>query len=131
MDFHAVRVAHITLVIEAGSSVKESQHLARHLTPDLTLNVYGRTRDDRLHEVVQRVGAQIQSRTACARGVHEARELAVGAETEMAQLHDAEGVAPSALLVEAAGFEPASENGSLQASTCVVSYLSLARRGSS
>ena len=123
IDFHAARVAYITLVIEAGSSVKESQHLARHVTPDLTLNIYGRARDERLQEVVQRVGTELQEEPACARGVHEARKIAIAGGTEMAQPPASQEVAPSAELVEAAGIEPASENDSSESTTCVVSHL--------
>jgi hypothetical protein len=35
-------VAYINFVIESGVSIKEAQALARHATPQLTLNVYGR-----------------------------------------------------------------------------------------
>ena len=33
LDFHAVRLAYINLIIEAGATVKEAQTLARHATP--------------------------------------------------------------------------------------------------
>ena len=59
IDFHALRVAYVSLVFEAGASAKEAQTLARHSTPDLTLNVYGRTRATRLAEVVEKVGENI------------------------------------------------------------------------
>ena len=42
IDFHACRVAYINLVIESGVTVKEAQELARHATPELTMNIYGR-----------------------------------------------------------------------------------------
>ena len=48
VDFHACRVAYISLLFEAGVSTKEAQTLARHSTLDLTLNTYARTREDRL-----------------------------------------------------------------------------------
>ena len=44
LDFHAIRLAYINLVLEFGVSAKEAQALARHSTPDLTFNLYGRTR---------------------------------------------------------------------------------------
>jgi integrase len=46
LDFHACRVAYINLVIESGVNVKEAQSLARHATPELTMNVYGRVREE-------------------------------------------------------------------------------------
>ena len=60
LDFHATRVTYINLVIEAGASVKEAQALARHATPTLTLGVYGRTREKRLHEVVGQVAQTLE-----------------------------------------------------------------------
>ena len=45
LDFHALRTAFVNLVFEYGQvSPKEAQDLARHSTPDLTFNVYGRSR---------------------------------------------------------------------------------------
>tara|TARA_B100001013_G_scaffold276352_1_gene176728 strand:+ start:305 stop:502 length:198 start_codon:yes stop_codon:yes gene_type:complete len=38
--FHSLRVTYITLVVEAGSNVKEAQTLARHSPPNLTMNIY-------------------------------------------------------------------------------------------
>jgi len=40
VDFHALRVTFVTLLIQNGASVKEAQELARHSTPTLTLGVY-------------------------------------------------------------------------------------------
>ena len=62
LDFHAVRLAYINLVLEAGATVKEAQTLARHATPQMTLGVYGRTREERLHQVVEQVAAVLQGR---------------------------------------------------------------------
>jgi integrase len=59
IDFHAFRVAYVSLVLEAGATVKEAQTLARHSTPDLTMNTYGRTRQERLHEMAEAVGGVI------------------------------------------------------------------------
>ena len=52
IDFHACRTACVNLVLESGATVTEAQELARHSTPDLTMNVYGRTREDRLTQAV-------------------------------------------------------------------------------
>lgn len=55
IDFHALRVCYVTCVLEAGANVKEAQTLARHATPNLTMNVYARARSERLAEVTERV----------------------------------------------------------------------------
>jgi len=68
LDFHACRLAYINFVIESGVSVKEVQALARHSTPDLTLNVYGRAREERLSQVVEEVAIALlpeEKRATC------------------------------------------------------------------
>ena len=59
LDFHACRLAYINFVLESGASVKEAQALARHSTPELTMNVYGRTRKERLSETAEKVAANV------------------------------------------------------------------------
>jgi len=66
LDFHAFRVTYTTLVCEAGATVKEAQTLARHSTPELTMNIYARARMHRLHEIVELTGSFL-SRTAASR----------------------------------------------------------------
>ncbi|NQT20055.1 MAG: site-specific integrase [Planctomycetes bacterium] len=56
VDFHSLRTWYVSMVFEARATVKEAQVLARHSTPDLTLNVYGRARIDRLAELAETVG---------------------------------------------------------------------------
>jgi integrase len=56
LDFHALRVAYTTFVIESGANIKEAQALARHSTPELTLNVYARARNQRLAQLAEAVG---------------------------------------------------------------------------
>ncbi len=63
LDFHALRLVYINLVIENGATVKEAQSLARHATPELTMNVYGRTREDRLADIAEGVGSVIYGKT--------------------------------------------------------------------
>ncbi len=53
------RPSHTTLIVESGASVKEAQTLLRHSTPNLTMNVYARTRDDQLKKLAERVGVLI------------------------------------------------------------------------
>jgi integrase len=62
IDFHASRNAFITFLIEAQANPKEAMELARHSTPGLTFNVYARTRNARLEEIVEKVGNQIDPR---------------------------------------------------------------------
>jgi len=47
LDFHSLRVAYDNLLLDAGAGVKEAQAMMRHSTPQLTMNTYGRTRQDR------------------------------------------------------------------------------------
>ena len=68
-DFHACRVAYIHLVIESGVSVKEAQTLARHATPQLTMNVYGRVREERLAQAIEKMAQSLLSEAECAPGV--------------------------------------------------------------
>ena len=78
-DFHALRGVYATLVIESGANIKEAQSLMRHATPNLTLNVYAKTRQNRLSEVAEKVGAVVNSRPENA---HCRTRLAVGAELQ-------------------------------------------------
>lgn len=68
LDFHACRVAYTTFVFDAGATVKEAQALVRHRDPNLTANVYGRTRDERLHEVAENVGRILELQPKSHRG---------------------------------------------------------------
>ncbi len=77
IDFHALRVAYTTLVIEAGANMKEAQALARHATPELTANIYGRTRLDRLQKLTEAVGAAVEAPPKCQTS---AKRRAAGAE---------------------------------------------------
>ncbi len=56
LDFHALRTAYINFVLDVASDVKTAQELARHATAEMTLNVYGRAKEDRLRAVVESVG---------------------------------------------------------------------------
>jgi integrase len=81
IDFHACRVAYINMVLDSGVSVKEAQALARHATPEMTVNVYGRVREDRLAEAVEKVAENIVSPEKRVRYVS---KQAVGAEQKSA-----------------------------------------------
>ena len=80
IDFHAIRKAFINLVIESGVTVKEAQTLARHASPELTMNVYGHAREDRLADAVERVAEIVLP----PKRVPVEYRQAVGAETESA-----------------------------------------------
>jgi integrase len=59
VDFHACRTAYVTHVLGQGATVKEAQTLARHKTPNLTMNVYGRTEQPRLTKLVEGLADEI------------------------------------------------------------------------
>ena len=59
LDFHALRVAYINMLIEAGVDVKTIQTLARHSTLELTMNVYARAVDEKLRQGVESLGNMI------------------------------------------------------------------------
>ena len=103
LDFHACRVAYVTHVIESGVTVKGAQELARHSTPMLTMNVYGRAREDRLAEAVEKVGEALllgQNHAAIMPA------LAAGAEGQVVTLLP-DNALQHAGKVRAAGLEPA------------------------
>jgi hypothetical protein len=56
LDFHALRTAYINFLIDVGANVKTTQALARHATPEMTMNVYGRARQDNQREAVELLG---------------------------------------------------------------------------
>ncbi len=60
-NIYALRVAFVTLAFEAGANIKEGQALARHSTPQLTMNVYARARNERLSDLVEKVGKTVLS----------------------------------------------------------------------
>lgn len=59
VDFHACRTAYVTHILGQGATVKEAQALARHKTPNLTMNVYGRTQQPRLTKLVEGLADEI------------------------------------------------------------------------
>ena len=103
LDFHACRVAFINLILDQSEvTPKEAQELARHSSLDLTMNVYGRVREGRLAEAVERAGAAILQQKRVP-GVY---RMAAGAERENATSVKS-GSCVSQRLVAGAGFEPA------------------------
>ena len=56
VDFHALRVAYITHIIEAGADIKTAQTLARHCSPQLTIGIYAKARPEKMRAMVEAVG---------------------------------------------------------------------------
>ena len=69
--FHALRTSFVTLTYEAGANHKEAQQLARHSTPTLTANTYGRARNERLVQVAEKVADRLLLGELGANMVHE------------------------------------------------------------
>lgn len=59
LDFHALRVKYINLVVDTGADPKTVQTLARHATLHMTMNVYARAKRNRLSETAELVGARL------------------------------------------------------------------------
>ena len=97
VDFHSCRVAYVSIVLESGAGVKEAQSLARHGTPTLTLNTYGRARESRLAELAEAVGNAVLTAEPDAESTATAQKVAVGAES-----YDP----ARSYVVEDRGFEP-------------------------
>ncbi|MCX7936009.1 MAG: hypothetical protein N3A66_12215 [Planctomycetota bacterium] len=76
VDSPDLRGTFVSRILESGADVKTAMDLARHSTPTLTLNVYGRSRWERRQEVIERLGDDI---LAPERG-QIGDKLAVGAE---------------------------------------------------
>lgn len=56
VDFHALRVTYINLVIRSGVDAKGAQTLARHSNVDLTFNTYGRANFGQMMTTIEQVG---------------------------------------------------------------------------
>jgi len=125
LDFHALRTAFATFLVESGATIKETQTLMRHADPRITMNVYARNRDTRLAEITETVSENLKLEKKCAIYVQRKKEA-----------DDRKPLTPvdatnygTQKMVEAAGIEPASESVSLQISTCIVRPLGFAAVG--
>ena len=74
VDFHSWRVTYVTFIMDAGATVKEGQTLARHLTPGLTMNLYAKTRNERLSSLVDKIGSTVRVHGKRAKCVHSDEE---------------------------------------------------------
>lgn len=61
---------HKDKVISGLNGHYPKEALARHSTPDLTLNTYARTREDRLSKLTEEVGNRVLPSEKCALYVH-------------------------------------------------------------
>ena len=68
-------MAYVKQVLESEADAKGAQTLARHVTPEMTLGVYGRTRDGRLQTIIEQVGMRLRITPMGASSVH---SIAVG-----------------------------------------------------
>jgi hypothetical protein len=59
LDFHALRVTYINLVIASGVNPKEAQTLARHATAELTIGFYGHATDQRLAQTIDQIAQHV------------------------------------------------------------------------
>lgn len=59
LDFHCWRNVYINNVIATGADVKTVQTLARHSSPELSFNVYGRSVKERLASTVEEAARQL------------------------------------------------------------------------
>jgi hypothetical protein len=122
LDFHAGRTAYVNLVLQSGVTVKEAQTLARHSTTDLTMNVYGRTREERLVQAVEKIAEDLFGPAEDAHSMHSASGGAGQAPVEQGgrrghKYRKTKGPTEVEPFVEcanrdmeAAGIEPASED---------------------
>ncbi len=69
--FHGLRTSFVTLAYEAGATHREAMELARHSTPGLTANRYGRTRNERLAGITEKIAETVLSGQTGANMVHE------------------------------------------------------------
>jgi integrase len=59
LDFHALRVTYIHLVIASGVNPKEAQMLARHATAELMIGLYGSATDQRLAQAIDQIAQHV------------------------------------------------------------------------
>lgn len=61
LDFHALRTAYVNFLVDVGANPKTTQSLARHATLEMTMNVYGRAREDYRRDAVEALGDMLLS----------------------------------------------------------------------
>ena len=73
------------MVLEDAATAKKVQDLALHATPQLTMNVYGRVREESLAQTVEKVAGRVLSEEKYVPSMY---RQAVGAEPENATAID-------------------------------------------
>ena len=63
VDFHSLRACFVTNIIDSGANAKEAQELARHSNPNLTMNIYAKTRKESLAAIVDKVSTTLSPHT--------------------------------------------------------------------
>ena len=85
VDFHALRVTHVTLGIELGFDAKTAQTLARHKSVDMTMNTYAKVNPERLRKAVNALDQAVRGAEAAQESQNavktQALPIAVGAES--------------------------------------------------
>ena len=108
VDFHALRVTHVTMGIELGFDAKTAQELARHKSMGMTSH-YAKANPDRLRKAVDELGRAVSE----AEKTHNSRKevkravlaKAAGAEN-LTEAPAMPGDTPNLVLVRERGFEP-------------------------
>ena len=133
LDFHSLRVAYATFIVESGATVKEAQTLLRHSSPDITMNTYARVRTGRLGTLTEQVailmlpgsggseGGQNESNPGHDSALKSPQSAIEGENGDITTTVVSDSCRDIEM-VEAAGIEPASEGASSQASTCVAVF---------
>ena len=88
-------------MLESDASVKKAQPLARHKTPQMTMNVYVRARGERLAKTVENIGETLFAQSACATYVQQGDRSSEG----VSRLENND--LPCATAMPKGGFEPA------------------------
>lgn len=70
-DFHCLRHTYVTEVVRSGATVKEAQTLARHSSPQWTLQIYAHAR---LHDLERTLERLPSATTEAKEGVENRRE---------------------------------------------------------
>ncbi len=101
IDFHALRTAYTTFLLESGADLKTVQTLARHSSSALTLNTYGRAREYKLAEAAEAAGKALLPAES-ANSVH---RLSAGTETVFVTC-ETNSTLHSPYLIRPEGLEP-------------------------
>jgi len=100
LDFHSLRTTAVTHLLGI-TDVKTTMAIARHGSPNLTLNTYGRSRDDRVTAAVDALGELIEGESNTKSIQTAEMKKAAGAESlDLASTYGTSGV------VGVRGFEP-------------------------